>query len=301
MKTILKLAAFLFVTASVTSVARAQSLTVDLELGNPGTDTATIVTASTGAPAGGNPNLGAAYLCPYPYTLSNPSDATAFQAIFGTSAPVSASGFCIALTTEISANTSTPYTGFQVETASTSNVLSSNSSPVNNVAASNDPLDNVLKLMWQYYLHGGSLTSPTPSALSDALTMAIWEVLDGSGKDTASASGFMINSGDTTNDISISGGDANVNSGIITANGWLAGLNTQTVELSPAGLYALVGPTNVQSQSIVLAVNPLMIQSKTVATPEPKDAVALLGLVSIGLAGAMVVGFRRRNNPTIQV
>lgn len=300
MKTIFKLGTSTLLVFALATSARAQIGSVDLEL--PSSPIGDSVTVTPVGGSGEATNAG-----PYTYDLSNPGNLTvandlglAYSGNSYIATMVPKAGFCIALTTDIYENVQ--YTNFQLES-----VTPSSSGPLTATQ-----LNNIIQLMDAYNAAGGTLTSPQYNTWqSDALSIAIWDVLNGKGTDAAgvSPSGYKINSG-TGNDIAVSWtSDSNSSDttgyAVYQANQWLASLTSASASL-PSGdfLFALDGtnadnneglPKPVQNQSIVLALGSSMTDS-SVGTPEPKDLKSLAGLALAALAAASVVGLRRRNN-----
>lgn len=298
MKKIFTLGSLLFFVAAMASIARADSSIGTVSLMLPGSPIGDAVTVT---PVGGSGE--ATDAGPYTYDLSDPSTALVGMdlglAFPSNGATVTKSGFCIALTIDIYEGVT--YSGFKVEPAAVSPTLSASQ------------LNNIIQLMDAYNAAGGSLTSPTyNTSISDALSIAIWESLNGTGHDGTS-SGYQVNyageSSPSAADITVSWGSSSTPAvdstsyAVYLANKWLGALTSAPASL-PSGdfLFALDGssatapgyPTPVQNQSIVLALGSSQMNN-SVGTPEPKDAKSLCDLVILGLAAGIVVAFRRRS------
>jgi hypothetical protein len=291
MKTIIQLGAVLLVVSALAKSVCAQSLgTVSLTLPTPSSDYAG-VTTSAGA------NLGLVYLGPYPYTLSSPAFVPAEQAVEtalgfnaqGTNTPMH-TGFCIALTTDINANVQ--YNNFQVELAAS-----------DTTALSSAHLNSIIQLLNDYASEPShpSLVTPGVGEYSDALSMAIWDVLNATSSGTLKIGtpGNLV-AGNISVDTSGSNDPTRVAAAIGDANGWLAALNGSPASLPNDDYMFVLDGTNassinqaapVQNQSLVI-VSSMGFSNSPV--PEPKDARSLAGLGLLGLVAGGAVTFRRR-------
>jgi hypothetical protein len=154
--------------------------------------------------------------------------------------------------------------------------------------------DQILYLLKKY---GNPMSPSYPSAISDALTVAIWDVLEAVGNDP------------TTNSLHITGSSGSITgtnnlgvnwdktlAAVTTANGWLSGLQ-YGVEPAAADLFdssKVVAFYNngIQDQSIVLGISPFGS-----STPEPSRSTAMAGMALLGMViggGRLIVRRTRR-------
>ncbi len=232
---------------------------------------------------------------PYQYNLSgvDPADAAVLQ-LNGSGPTYSGTvyGFCIQLLTDIYVGTNNP--GFTL------------SSTIPSAVATAGQVSDLLYLMKEYSsaptngmfnVPSGPANSAT-AAKGDALTIAIWEVLNGTGTDAGPQKYNIVATGagvpsPNANDITVHFATADTTSIVNQANLWLAGVTPTgppSAGLPSSDLYALLNPS-VQDQTVTFVTGG---GSSLAPVPEPTDARSLVGLVFLGLAAGAVVMVRRR-------
>jgi hypothetical protein len=223
---------------------------------------------------------------PYQFTISGSSNSD----INGTKL-----GFCIQFNEDIHNGQSGQ---FMVETLAADLMGRPSLGPVQGQVVA----DQILYLLKKY----GDPMNPTyPTPISDALTVAIWDVLEATGNDPSTEVGgnpatetlHITGGGDSiagTNNLGVSW--AKTSTAVTTANGWLSGLK-YGVEPLAADLFdssKVVAFFNdgIQDQSIVLGISPFGS-----STPEPSRSTAMAGMALLGMViggGRLIVRRTRR-------
>jgi hypothetical protein len=213
---------------------------------------------------------------PYPYTIQNIDNKTNPLIPDG-----SYTGYCIALTEDIFYGQTAQFTVTSLATDLTGET---------NQTLGTIQADNVLALI-QDYVNADPVhnipTNPVKSVASDALTVAIWDVVNAK----SSSNPLKINS--DSNNIQVSGG-SNITTAVADANVWLKSLYTgqappTSALYAGANVYALDNSQEVQDQSIVIAFG-----NGHNTVPEPADVASLSSLGLIGLLIGGTFGFQRR-------
>jgi hypothetical protein len=256
---------------AVPGVAFADALgPVDLTLYTVGGHTADVTT----------PSIGWVYTCPYYYQLSVPNGSTAPTSLAG-----SYSGFCLSLTTEIYQGTE--YTDFAIQKMTD--------------VFSRTTADQILKLFTDYSNAPalGSPTSPAPSAASDAMSVALWAVLQGAASVTVDSTTFTAYSGLSESGsvvMSVTGLSSDAIS-LLSRPEWLRDItgDSSGTSLYTAGtIYALINPDDVQRQEITLLTPGSESASLSASVPEPAPFVRFASLALVGLPIGAIVLYRRR-------
>jgi hypothetical protein len=283
MRITLTLGAALFVAVAMTSSVRADapdSGTFGLTIPNmtPGSAVGDLVSVYGKGGVGGYQSTAAG---PYQYNLTGVDSADAAVLGLNGSGPTYSGtvyGFCIQLLTDIYVGTSNP--GFKLSSMIPSNV------------ATPGQVSDLLYLMKEYSssptngmfnVQAGAANSAN-AAKGDALTIAIWEVLNGTGTDTSGQDYNIIGYSGTNTPASPSPNDITVH--FATADVTPSGAPTG---LPSTDLYALLNDT-VQDQTVTFVTG----GGNSNPVPEPNDAKSLVGLVFLGLAAGATVIIRRR-------
>jgi PEP-CTERM motif len=174
-------------------------------------------------------------------------------------------GFCIALTENINFNSPA---AFHIETLAT-DLIGETDATKGQIQA-----DNILALVQDFKAKGGSPLSPAAGTLADALTIAIWDVINATAISPASlqigAAGNIGVSWDPSDPA------------VIQANKWLNSLYSDVDPVanyiplySDANVYALDNVDAVQDQSVVIGFSS---GSNGSPVPEPSPFLSLMGM-----------------------
>ena len=148
--------------------------------------------------------------------------------------------------------------------------------------------DQILYLLKKY---GNPMSPSYPTAISDALTVAIWDVLEATGNNPVTEVGID----PTTETLYITGDGASIagtnnigvnwaktSTAVTTANGWLSGLmygvDPAAADLFDSSKVVAFYNDGIQDQSIVLGISPFGS-----STPEPSRSTAIAGMALFGM------------------
>jgi hypothetical protein len=202
---------------------------------------------------------------PYSYTISN-VNAT------GPGTMISAGnyqGFCVDLGHDIYFNSPSSFTVYDVS--------ASPSMGVTGLGLTGTKLQNVFKLMEDYYLANGNSIAPVAGKNADALTVALWATLSG---DTS------IDGSSPSLPVSFTSNNEGGSQAVALANTWLSSLGS--TQAYGGQMYAFESSNGVQGQEIMITSPPFT------QVPEPGPVVGLAGMALAGLTLSLAGLMRRR-------
>jgi hypothetical protein len=189
---------------------------------------------------------------PYSYTISNVHASGSGNMIVAGSYQ----GFCVELGKSINLNTPSTFTVYDASASPSMGVTSLN--------LTGSTLQNVFKLLQDYYVANGNSITPVAGKNADALSVAIWATMAGDTSINGSNPSMTVSF--TTNNIS--GGSLQAPAQL--ANTWLSTLGTTSVY--GGEVFAFSSSSGVQGFEIAAPV------------PEPGSVIGLTGIVLAGLA-----------------